>query len=651
MNGGTEAGLGLTPFPPPKEARLDYAHPLVMAALRASAASREAESERLWLQTELERTGLVDRGAEPAIEVTLLLDPASVPENEGFRLELDGGKRPKVRLIARDLRGLRYAGQALLELLQLNPNASGAAAHDEPRRTLPSGVIRDWPDFAHRGVMLDVSRDRVPTMATLFATVDRLAGWRINQLQLYMEHTFAYRGHEVVWRDASPFTAAEIQELDRFCRARHIELVPNQNTLGHFHRWLVHEPYRGLAECPDGYVTLFTPNGEPYSLCPTDPGSLRLIEDLFDQLLPNFTSGLANAGLDETFDLGHGRSAEACGERGVEQVYLEYLKSVHAMLARRGLRLQFWGDVILNRPELIRELPADAIALEWGYDADHPFAADTAQFAEAGLEFYVCPGTSSWNSIGGRTENALRNLASAAIHGSAAGATGMLITDWGDHGHWQPEPVSYLGLLAGAAFAWNVSAARSWVPAPDAPFDAQARERWASLLGRLAFADASGALGRAAFDLGNAGQITGARNRNGSPLFRFFHFADRVWPHSEIVDLTPEGLERAAQLLDSVPPLLSQARSSRPDAATIRSELMWVTDLLKVAVGLGRARMAAGDGNRVGQIDQGTRVDLAEELRELALRHRALWESRSRPGGLRESVARFERLRELLLGE
>ena len=37
--------------------------------------------------------------------------------------------------------------------------------------------------------MLDISRDKVPTMATLFHLIDRLAGWKINQLQLYIEHT------------------------------------------------------------------------------------------------------------------------------------------------------------------------------------------------------------------------------------------------------------------------------------------------------------------------------------------------------------------------------------------------------------------------------------------------------------------------------
>src|SRR5207342_333696 len=112
----------------------------------------------------------------------------------------------------------------------------------------------DWPDFAVRGVMLDISRDKVPTMATLYEMVNLFASLKINQLQLYTEHTFAYSQHEEVWRNASPMTAEEIQFLDQYCKQRFIELVPNQNSFGHMERWLKHEKYRHLAESPDGSV-------------------------------------------------------------------------------------------------------------------------------------------------------------------------------------------------------------------------------------------------------------------------------------------------------------------------------------------------------------------------------------------------------------
>ncbi len=83
------------------------------------------------------------------------------------------------------------------------------------------------------------------------------------------------------------------------------------------------------------------------------------------------------------------------------------------------------------------------------------FPVRCVKFAESGLEFHVCPGTSSWNSITGRTENAINNLRNAGVQGLAAGATGFLNTDWGDNGHLHYLPVSYLGFLYGACSSWN----------------------------------------------------------------------------------------------------------------------------------------------------------------------------------------------------
>ena len=83
---------------------------------------------------------------------------------------------------------------------------------------LPCLEIYDFPRFEQRGYMLDVSRCRVPTMETLKHLVDVLARLRYNQLQLYMEHAFAYEGHETVWEDASPYTPEDIQALDGYLR-------------------------------------------------------------------------------------------------------------------------------------------------------------------------------------------------------------------------------------------------------------------------------------------------------------------------------------------------------------------------------------------------------------------------------------------------
>src|SRR5438105_15250694 len=125
----------------------------------------------------------------------------------------------------------------------------------------------------------------------------------------------------------------------------------------------------------------------------------------------------------------------------------------------------------------------------------------------------VCPGTSSWNSIAGRADNALRNLAAAALAARDTGAYGYLVTDWGDYGHLQPLPVSYLGFLAGAGFAWRVETAA-------APLD----HAWSALLDRHAFADGGGGTGATTLSLGNAYLHTGATQKNGTALFYLLLF-------------------------------------------------------------------------------------------------------------------------------
>ena len=105
---------------------------------------------------------------------------------------------------------------------------------------IPGFVIEDSPSLNRRGFMLDISRCKVPTMEELFRLIDLLALIGYNELQLYIEHTFRFQDHETVWKDASPVSAEEIRQIDRYCAERFIELVPNLNSFGHFERWLCH---------------------------------------------------------------------------------------------------------------------------------------------------------------------------------------------------------------------------------------------------------------------------------------------------------------------------------------------------------------------------------------------------------------------------
>ena len=114
---------------------------------------------------------------------------------------------------------------------------------------IPGVKIRDWPDLKNRGVMLDISRNRVHTMETLQRIVDSLAALKFNQLQMYTEHTFAYRAHATVWADTGAVTPEEARQLSHYCHDRFITLVPNQQSFGSRPLPLLLPPYSPALSC------------------------------------------------------------------------------------------------------------------------------------------------------------------------------------------------------------------------------------------------------------------------------------------------------------------------------------------------------------------------------------------------------------------
>lgn len=322
--------------------------------------------------------------------------------------------------------------------------------------TWPYVSISDAPEFKHRGVMLDISRCKVPTLSTLKQLIDQFAQAKFNQLQLYTEHTFAFQSHQTVWAEASPLTAADILELKHFAAARYIELVPNLNCFGHFERWLCHPEYHRYAECPDGFIHPLSgvAMASGSTLYPSKQ-SLKLVDELHAEYLPLFDSEYFNIGGDEPWELGLGRSQARCEQSSTTSVYLDFISDIQRLTEKRGRQMMFWSDIVLKDPASLKRLSKELIALNWGYEGNHPFAAESELVAKQKIPFYVCPGTSSWNSLIGRTENMRRNIQSAAKQGLAHGSEGLLVTDWGDHGHHQYLPISYPGFAMAACESWH----------------------------------------------------------------------------------------------------------------------------------------------------------------------------------------------------
>ncbi len=409
---------------------------------------------------------------------------------EGYALTISKGG---IEISFREAGGLRAATATLRQLLK------------EYGRKLPCLKIRDWPDFARRGVMLDISRGRVPKLETLLDLAEKLSDFKINELQLYTEHTFAHKKYKSIWRNWGALTSDEIRKLATRCRELGIDLVPNQNSFGHLRYFLADPRLKKLGEISEPFLSETKDFlRRPTTLAPNHPRTLPFLRGLYDELLPNFSSEFFNIGGDETWDLGKGQSKKLCEAKGKGRVYLDFIKKLHRDVSARNKKMMFWGDIILKYPALIRELPKGIIALNWGYEANHPFAKETAQFAKAKIPFYVCPGTSTWQTLIGKHDNALANLRSAAKAGKRFGAIGFLNTDWGDGGHPQPLAVSWPLFAAGAALAWNAKSLDEKIVA--------------NVLSRDVFEDATGKIAQAGFNLGFAHQKLGVRAVNETPL-------------------------------------------------------------------------------------------------------------------------------------
>ena len=564
---------------------------------------------------------LEETGEGCAVDAPLAVRQVDGMGGEGFELDIDGHG---VELRHSDESGRRY-GEALLEQIRR-----------QSEERLPGLRIRDWPDLPVRGFMLDISRDRVPTRETLARLVEVLALGRCNQLQLYTEHTFAYRDHEQVWRDASPMTPGDLRWLDELCAGAGIELVANQNTFGHMARWLAHPAYRHRAEAPDGFDLFPGMPSPPTTLAPT-PENAEFALGLVEELLTHFTSRRVNVGCDETFELGRGVSRAEAERRGKTAVFADHLVRILEPLCAQGLEVQFWADMVRHDPSVVDRLPAGAVAVAWTYEAPRPeserpevpesfarvlaeagidlaahngFAANVEPIAATGYPFWLAAGTSSWNSLVGRIDNAIGNVLDAVETAKALGAGGVLFTDWGDNGHLQPPSVSFGPALFGGSVAWALDANRDL----DLP----------AVLDRFVFDDPTATLGGLFDRAGRWWNQTGQRAFNASPLQAALGQAHLVTGQPD-----RDGLAGIVEQCDDALVALERPSARCADGDVVRQEMTAAVRLARH----GAYRLSASVG---GSAPDGPRRhhDLLE-AREL---QRAAWLARSRPGGLADSL-------------
>lgn len=329
-------------------------------------------------------------------------------------------------------------------------------------KDIPCLYIKDEPDFKYRGFYHDVTRGKIPTVDTLKKLIDLMAYYKLNSLQIYVEHVFEFKECEELIKSTGYLTADEIKELDAYCKANFIEFIPSLSTFGHMFEILEQEQYKHLRVLCDYQkdCNFWLDRMNHHTINPLSSESIELVKSLIDQYSPLFESDVFNICCDETFDLKN----FAKGGQGESELYISFVKKIIEHVISKGKRpmmwadAKLWTDIFANHPELIDLLPEDTLFLNWGY-LPNPSEENIIKFSKLNKMFIVCPGTTSWFRFCENVDVEEQNISLMADYGYKHGAIGVLNTNWGDWANPCSIELAMYGMVLGAAKSWTINTA------------------------------------------------------------------------------------------------------------------------------------------------------------------------------------------------
>jgi len=483
--------------------------------------------------------------------------------------------------------------------------------------------IHDYPDIEHRGITVDISRSKIPSVKTIKRLIDMLADLKMNELQLYIEgYPFAYKHYPEVWKNYTPLTPEDIKELDAYCRERYVDLVPNQNCFGHMSPWLILPEFKHLAECPDGFI-FQNEQWQPMSIDPSDPNSFEFIKNLYDDLLPCFSSDTVNICCDETLELGKGKNKERCVKEGTENVYIEFLLKVINYVKKYKKNVQFWGDIIMKRPELLEKLPENVIPLNWGYSKINPSEKNCQEFQRLGMKFYNACGTQSWNTILGNTETLLQNVDNGVLRTIKYGGIGSLVTDWGDLNHPQYLPISYPGYCYHGAMSWNATAVDN-------------RERLVDYLDTVVFKDTNKKFGTFLLDAGRYFSYADFSSTKRGFVIGILYYPLEETSMAENAD--PKEIVKLQRYLDELEARIPEASLTCDDAQLVVDEIKNAILIMRYTCELLKYKLKLYD-------DKNEQLAIIKKMQDVILpEHKRLWRARNNESDLAGSIKRIQKI-------
>jgi hypothetical protein len=181
-----------------------------------------------------------------------------------------------------------------------------------------------------------------------------------NTVIIEWEGTFPFQKHPGI-SNAYAFTPSEIKDLHTHAKKCNIDLISQQQTLGHLEYVLMNDRYERLKE--DRYNLS--------QICPQRSASIHLMKELLKEMAEASTSNYLHIGGDEARLLGHCKScSKFCESKSVEELFGVYTAEICQYVINLGKVPVLWADMVLHHPEALKFLPENTVLIDWNYGWD-----------------------------------------------------------------------------------------------------------------------------------------------------------------------------------------------------------------------------------------------------------------------------------------
>ncbi|MCK4829889.1 family 20 glycosylhydrolase, partial [bacterium] len=199
---------------------------------------------------------------------------------------------------------------------------------------------------------------------------------------------------------------------------------------------------RPLAEYPGAHS--FAINEQTY----------EFFDNCARELAAAFDSKYFHAGLDESWDLGYGKTEELVKQHGSAVVHAKHYQRLNEILKKYGKTLMMYSDVVLKYPKILELIPKDIILMYWKYEPQD-YYPEVVQHVKKGFPLVVLPGMNNWGKIFPTISAAMVNIKNLTLEAERHNALGSLTSTWGDYGSKNLRELLYYGYAYQGEVAWS----------------------------------------------------------------------------------------------------------------------------------------------------------------------------------------------------